>query len=134
MIKIDETLKNKIIQKYLLYSVYIVVTIALLIIALGQPHIRNFFINIENQTFDVRQNLISKYKKVNKNIAIISVDEASYEYILDKYGEWPLNRGIYADMVEYLQTQIPAVVAFDIMFVKSLKSAENDDLKLAKSI
>lgn len=134
MIKIDETLKNKIIQKYLLYSVYIVVTIALLIIALGQPHIRNFFINIENQTFDVRQNLISKYKKVNKNIAIISVDEASYEYILDKYGEWPLNRGIYADMVEYLQTQNPAVVAFDLMFVKSLKSAENDDSKLAKSI
>lgn len=101
MIKIDETLKNKIILKYLLYSVYIIITIALLLTVLGQPHIRNFFVNIENQTFDVRQNLISNYKKVNKNIAIISVDEASYEYILDKYGEWPLNRGIYADMVEF---------------------------------
>ena len=134
MIKIDETLKNKIILKYLLYSVYIIITIALLLTVLGQPHIRNFFVNIENQTFDVRQNLISNYKKVNKNIAIISVDEASYEYILDKYGEWPLNRGIYADMVEFLQTQKPAVVAFDLMFVKSMKSAHNDDLKLAKSI
>ncbi len=134
MIKIDETLKNKIILKYLLYSVYIIITIALLLTVLGQPHIRNFFVNIENQTFDVRQNLISNYKKVNKNIAIISVDEASYEYILDKYGEWPLNRGIYADMVEFLQTQKPAVAAFDLMFVKSMKSAHNDDLKLAKSI
>ena len=134
MIKIDETLKNKIILKYLLYSVYIIITIALLLTVLGQPHIRNFFVNIENQTFDVRQNLISNYKKVNKNIAIISVDEASYEYILDKYGEWPLNRGIYADLVEFLQTQKPAVTAFDLMFVKSMKSAHNDDLKLAKSI
>ena len=78
MIKIDKTLKNKIIQKYLLYSIYIVVTIAFLIIFLAQPHVRNFFINVENQTFDVRQNLVSSYKKVNKNIAIISIDEASY--------------------------------------------------------
>lgn len=130
----DDTLKHKIFLKYFLYSVYIVITVSVLFIALGQPHVRNFFFNIENQTFDVRQNLISNYKKVNKNIAIISVDEASYEYILDKYGEWPLNRGIYADMVEYLQTQNPAVVAFDLMFVKSLKSAQNDDTKLAKSI
>lgn len=37
-------------------------------------------------------------------------------------------------MVEFLQTQKPAVVAFDLMFVKSMKSAHNDDLKLAKSI
>lgn len=131
---INKTLKSKIFLKYLLYSVYIFLTVAILFIILGQPHIRNFFINTENQTFDVRQNIISTPKKVNKNIVIITVDDASYEYVLDKYGEWPISRNIYADIVEYLETQQPSAVAFDLMFVKSLRSARNDDLKLARSI
>jgi diguanylate cyclase (GGDEF)-like protein len=89
---------------------------------------------MENKSFDVRQNLIASYKKVDKNIVIVSVDERSYEYLLEKYGEWPISRNIYADVIKYLEKQNPAVVAFDLMFVKSIKSSNNADLNLAQSI
>ena len=133
-IDINETLKNKIFLKYLLYSVFIILTVKILFMLLQIPHVMNFFNNIENQTFDVRQNIIAKYKKVNPDIKIISIDDASYEYVLDKYGEWPVKRGIYADLIEYLEAQNASVIAYDLLFVKSLKSSREDDLKLAKNI
>lgn len=134
MDKIKEYLKNKTFLKYLLYSIYIVITTGLLFAFLGQPSIRNFFSIIENKTFDVRQNILASYKKADKDIVILSVDEESYEYFLGKYGEWPISRNIYADIVTYLEKQKPAVVAFDLMFVKSLKSSNNADNKLAGNI
>lgn len=134
MEKIKQYLKNKTFLKYLLYSIYIIITIGLLFSFLGHPSIRNFFGIIENKTFDIRQSVLAPYKKVDKNIVILSVDEESYEYFLDKYGEWPISRSIYADIVTYLEKQNPAVVAFDLMFVKSLKSSNDADNKLAKNI
>ena len=97
MKKFKEYIKNKTILKYFLYSVYIILTIGLLFSLLGHPSVRNFFGIIENKTFDIRQSVLDKYKKVNKDIVILSVDDESYEYFLDKYGEWPISRNIYAD-------------------------------------
>lgn len=134
MEKIKEYLKDKTFLKYLLYSIYIIITTGLLFIFLGNPSIRSFFGIIENKTFDIRQSVLASYKKVNKNIVILSVDEQSYEYLLDKYGEWPISRNIYADIITYLEKQNPAIVAFDLMFVKSLKSNNDADNKLAKNI
>lgn len=128
-----EPVKSKIFLKYLLYSLYITLTVAIMFLAINQKHIRNFFINTENQTFDVRQNIIAKHKHVNKDIVIITIDDASYEYALEKYGDWPISRGIYADLIEYIETQNPSAIAFDLMFVKSLKGSHNDDIKLANT-
>lgn len=46
---------------------------------------------IENRTFDLRQSIMinANTKAPNPDITIIAIDEASYEYILDNYGEWP---------------------------------------------
>ena len=134
MDKIKEYLKDKTFLKYLLYTIYILITTGVLFILINNPYIRNFFSTIENKTFDVRQSILSPYKKVNKDIVIISVDEESYEYLLGKYGEWPISRNIYADIVSYLEKQKPSAVAFDLMFVKSLKSSNNADKKLADNI
>lgn len=134
MDKIKEYLKDKTFLKYLLYSIYILITVGVLFSLLRQNDIRNFFSTIENKTFDVRQSILAPYKKVNKDIVIVSVDEESYEYLLGKYGEWPISRSIYADMITFLEKQKPSVVAFDLMFVKSLKSSDNADNKLAKNI
>ncbi len=134
MQKIREYLKNKTFLKYLLYSIYIVITTGVLFSLLSNPSIRGFFTSIENKTFDARQSILSPYKKVSKNIAILAVDDESYEYFLDKYGEWPISRNIYADMITYLENQGVGAAAFDLMFVKSLKSSSNDDKKLADTI
>lgn len=134
MNKIKEYLKDKTFLKYLLYSIYIVITIGLLFSFLSHPSIRSFFGTIENKTFDIRQSVLAPYKKVNKDIVVLSVDEESYEYFLGKYGEWPISRNIYADVITYLEKQKTAAISFDLMFVKSLKSSNDADNKLAKNI
>ena len=87
---------------------------------------------MENRTFDIRQNVIAKsgVREHNKDIVIVAIDDASYEYILDHYGEWPLRRDMYAKMVDYIESQQPKTVAFDLMFVKSMKSAISADNSL----
>lgn len=84
---------------------------------------------MENRTFDIRQNLSanSGVRHHNKDIVIVAIDDGSYEYILDKYGEWPLRRDMYAKMVDYIEAQQPKTVAFDLMFVKSMKSDIESD-------
>ncbi len=127
-------MKNKIFLKYLLYSLYIIFVVAIFFSSMKLDVIRSFFLNTENLTFDVRQTIITKHKHVNKNIKIITIDNESYEYIFDEYGEWPIKRGVYADLIEYVEKQNPAAIAFDLMFVKSMKSSQNDDELLAKNI
>lgn len=88
-----------------------------------------FLESMENRTFDIRQNILSasNSRVHNKDIVIVAIDDASYEYILDNYGEWPLKRDIYARMVDYIEKQNPKSIAFDLMFVKSLKSSSSSD-------
>ena len=134
MNKIKEYLKDKTFLKYLLYSTYIIITAGLLFVLLSSPALRAFFSTIENKTFDARQVIIAQYKKATKDISIITVDDESYEYLIEKYGEWPISRNIYADVVRYLEKQNASVIAFDLMFVQSIKSSNNADENLAEVI
>ena len=92
--------------------------------------------SMENKTFDLRQILLvnSGYKKPNKDIVLIVVDDASYEYLLEKYGEWPPPRDMYAKLIDHLEKQKPSVIAFDLMFIKSLKSKSNADAQLVEAM
>lgn len=91
-----------------------------------------FIHSMENRTFDIRQSILSKsnVRKPNANIVIVAIDDGSYEYILDKYGEWPLQRDVYAKLVDLIELQNPKSIAFDLMFVKSMKSANDADAAL----
>lgn len=101
----------------------------------SNTNFNNFIQSVENKTFDLRQNMIvnSGYKQHNNDIVIIAIDDATYEYVLDKYGEWPLKRDIYAKIVDKIEAQNPKAIAFDLMFVKSLKSNNNSDNALVNS-
>ena len=118
--------------KKILYSIWFVLFCLAVFFSLKNTNFNSFINMIENRTFDLRQNIIinSNSKTPNKDIAIIAIDEATYEYILDKYGEWPLPRDVYVKLINYLQTQNPKIIAFDLMFVKSFKSAPEADQAL----
>jgi len=107
--------------KKILYSLWIIAFVMLAVYTAKSTNFNNFLDAVENKTFDLRQNMIinSGYKKPKKDIIIIAIDDASYEYILDKYGEWPLPRDVYAKVIDYLEAQNPNSIAFDLMFVKS---------------
>lgn len=118
--------------KKVLYILWISVFALLLCFSVKNGSFVSFINSMENRTFDIRQNVIAKsgVREHNKDIVIVAIDDASYEYILDHYGEWPLRRDMYAKMVDYIESQHPKTVAFDLMFVKSMKSAISADNSL----
>lgn len=123
------------IKKYLtqiLYLILIFIILTLAGIILSKPAANTFFAAMEAKTFDVRQILIADSKKTNKDIIIVTVDDASYEYLLNHYGEWPVPREVYAQFAHYVQSQNPEVIAFDLLFVKSLRSKLFSDEKLVE--
>lgn len=118
--------------KKFLYTLWISIFAILLFISVENGSFSAFINSMENRTFDIRQSLIanSDIRRPNKDIVIIAIDDGSYEYILDNYGEWPLRRDMYAKMVDYIESQNPKSIAFDLMFVKSIKSNADSDSKL----
>ncbi len=114
----------------------VVIALTIFTILANTVNFSDFISNTENKTFDSRQILSvnSKIKKPNKDIVIVTIDDASYEYLTAKYGEWPLPRDVYADLIYFLEKQNPASISFDLMFVSSLKSKSNADAKLAKAM
>ena len=104
-------------------------------IILRNANLSSFIDTIENRTFDLRQSILINEgaKKPSDDIVIVAIDDATYEYILDNYGEWPLPRDTYAKIINYLEQQSPRSIAFDLMFVKSIKSSNNADVALINS-
>ena len=102
---------------------------------LRSANLSAFVDSVENRSFDLRQSILINEgaKHVNNDIVIVAIDDASYEYILDNYGEWPLPRDVYANIINYLEKQSPRAIAFDLMFVKSMKSKTEADLALINS-
>lgn len=118
----------------ILYSVLLLASFVLIAAIFSKPDTRSFFSALEAKTFDLRQVVISDKKKVNKNIVIVAIDDASYEYLTDKYGDWPVPREIYADFINYIQNEKPAFIVFDLQFFKSLKSKPKSDKALSDAI
>lgn len=129
-------LNNKTTKTFLGYGFLFLITVVSIILFAKDANISSFFDSVENRTFDLRQTLLAKsgYKKINKDIVIITIDDASYEYLLGKYGEWPISRDVYARLINYIEKQKPQAIAFDLMFIKSLKSKNNADMALVKAI
>ena len=104
-------------------------------IILKNANLASFVDTVENRTFDLRQSILNNEgaKKPSEDIVIVAIDDATYEYILDNYGEWPLPRDTYAKVINYLEQQSPRSIVFDLMFVKSIKSSNGADEMLINS-
>ena len=122
---------NNKFTKNIFYLIIAALSVNLLFFIVAKTNTGNFFREIESKTFDVRQKIISKDKKVSKDIVIIHIDDASLEYLLEKQGEWPFPRKFYAQIVDYLEEQNPKSIVFDLMFIKSLKNNPKSDKKLS---
>ena len=122
--------------KKILYSIWLVLFCIAVFFSLKSTNFNAFIDMVENRTFDLRQNIMinANTKQPDKDIVIVSIDEATYEYILDHYGEWPLPRDVYVKLIDYLETQNPKIIAFDLMFVKSMKSPVNADEALVAAM
>lgn len=121
--------------KKISYTFGIIFFVIFAFFIIKNANLSSFIDSVENRTFDLRQSIMINEgaKKASEDIVIIAIDDASYEYILDNFGEWPLPRNIYADMINYLEKESPRAIAFDLMFVKSIKSKNLADEALIKA-
>ena len=130
-------MKNFMKTKWFTYGTYLLLVLATLLIGFVLLHnnkvinnvITSFFDVAENRTFDYRQSLRIMHKQPtpNKDIVVLAIDDASLELLWDKYGEWPLPRDVYADVINHIEKQNPQMVIFDLMFIKSMRDAQNSD-------
>ena len=137
-------MKNLIKTKWFIYGTYLLLVMATLLIGFvllqNNNTLKNvivsFFEVAENRTFDYRQALQVVHKRPlpNKDIVVLAVDDASLEMLWDKYGEWPMPRNVYADMINYLEKQKPQQIIFDLMFIKSIKTTGDADKYLAETM
>ncbi len=112
------------------FSIVLVLLFVFVFTIIPKEETKNIITLMENKTFDIRQNIIAKNKHVNKDIVIITVDDPSYEYLIETYGDWPIPRSVYADILDYVHAQNPKFVAFDLLFIKSLNRIPGSDQKL----
>ena len=115
------------------FIAYFLITISILFVIFlfaNNSMIVSFFNDSENKSFDYRQSLLVKHRhlKPSKDIVVIAIDDGSYEYILDKFGKWPISRGVYAKIIERVEKDKPKALIFDLMFIKSFADADMDNL------
>ena len=115
--------------KKISYTLGLIIFAIFAFLIVKSTNLSAFIDTVENRTFDLRQSILisNGSKQASKDIVIVAIDDATYEYILDNYGEWPLPRDTYANIINYLEKQNPHSIVFDLMFVKSLKSANQAD-------
>lgn len=121
-------------KKFLWYLPITVLTLCALIFASVKLNLFDFLYSVELKTFDLREQLTADKRVPNGDIVILTVDDASYEYFLNKYGEWPLPRDVYAKILKYINSQKPYLTIFDFLFIHSLKSNPGSDKLFADTI
>ena len=137
-------MKNLIKTKWFIFGTYLLLVMAALLIGFvllqNNRTLKNvivsFFEVAENRTFDYRQSLQVLHKRPlpNKDIVVLAIDDASLESLWEKYGEWPIPRNVYADLINYLEKQKPQAVIFDLMFIKSIRASEKADKYLTDTM
>ncbi len=137
-------MKNLVKTKWFTYGTYILLVIVVVFLGMilfkNNNTFKNVFVSFfnvaENRTFDYRQwiKVNHKHPLPNDDIVILTVDDASLEYLWDKYGEWPLPRDIYANLINYIEKQNPQAIIFDMMFIKSVRTSPHIDKYLTDTM
>ncbi len=137
-------MKNLIKTKWFTFGTYLLLVLATLLVGyvLLQNNkslnniITSFFEVAESRSFDYRQTLKISHKQPipNKDIVVLAIDDASLEQLWDKYGEWPIPRNVYADIINHIEKQKPQAIIFDLMFIKSMKASKSSDQALIDSM
>lgn len=97
----------------------------------------SFYRVAEDRSFDYRQTIKIMHKQIltpSKDIVILAIDDASLERLWDKYGEWPVPRNVYSDIIKHIEQSNPKAIVFDLLFIKSLKSTQDADNALISTV
>lgn len=116
-------------------AIILLVTIAISVLYAGHS-----FDTLEGMTYDWRMKQIRKNTRINDDVAVILIDDASLQAMDNYAGRWPWPRFVYADLLEFLSYAEPKGVLFDITFTEKHKydadkgeTINQDDLELVQA-
>ena len=117
----DMKMKLKTKIKNILLSPWLaLITLALIVgIRTSDPQLVE---SIRLRYFDT---LITSKKSTENNIVTVNINENA----LDKYGQWPFNRRVYADLIEDLYKRNAGLVVFNVLMTE--KDRQGGDAALA---
>ena len=72
--------------------------------------------NLRQATFDMMVRYRVLVPKVDKDIVIVDINEASLASMAKEYGRWPWPRQVLGEFLQHLEQQRPRAVVFDILF------------------
>jgi CHASE2 domain-containing sensor protein len=72
--------------------------------------------NLRQATFDMMVRYRVLVPKVDKDIVIVDINEASLASMAKEYGRWPWPRQVLGEFLQHLEEQRPRAVVFDILF------------------
>ncbi|MBQ7764155.1 diguanylate cyclase [bacterium] len=137
-------MNKKLKMKWFTFATYILLVLAVMLVGYTMMNnnktlknvITSFFEVAENRSFDYRQSLkiIHKQPVPNKDIIVLAIDDASLEMLWEKYGEWPLPRNVYADIINHIEKEHPQALIFDLLFIKSMQKEAHCDKVLVEAM
>ena len=111
------------IKKFLLSPWTALLTLGIIILVLLQQP--TFLESVRLRYFDT---LISSKDITGNNIYTVNIDEAT----IDKYGQWPFKRDVYASLIEDLYSRNAGLVVWNIMM--SEKDRQSGDEALSSTL
>ena len=108
------------LQKHLNYLIFIFLLILLIFLKFLNP---SFIKSVSYLSFDLYQKLFAEEKKTD--VVIIDIDEKS----LGKFGQFPWNRNVFAQILDQLNPSNPKAIGFDIFFTEKDKQSPEEVFK-----
>ncbi len=111
---------KEILHKNLNYVVFFALLIILIFLKILNP---SFIKSISFLSFDLYQKVFAEKK--NSDVVIIDIDEKS----LGKFGQFPWNRIVFAEILDKLNESNPKAIGFDIFFTEKDKQSPDAIIK-----
>lgn len=107
-------------QKYTNYFTFLILLVLLILIKIINPA---FVKSISYLSFDLYQKVFAEKK--DSDVVIIDIDESS----LGKFGQFPWNRKVFADILDKINESNPKAIGFDIFFTEKDKQSPDEIIK-----
>ncbi len=107
-------------QKYTNYFTFLILLVFLILIKIINPA---FVKSISYLSFDLYQKVFAEKK--DSEVVIIDIDENS----LGKFGQFPWNRKVFADILDKINESNPKAIGFDIFFTEKDKQSPDEIIK-----
>ena len=113
---------KRLLLNYKNYLIFFILLVLLITLKIINP---SFIKSISFLSFDLYQKVFT-LRKDTSEVIIIDIDESS----LNKFGQFPWNRSIFAKIIENVNEANPKAIGFDVFFAEKDKQSPEEIIKI----